>query len=303
MKGNDLISEGSILLSKRAIRVVAASAFTGLALFLTGCSAKQAQLGLLPENSEGATNHTQRITDLWVGSWVVLWAVGAIAWALMIWAIVVYRRRKGETGLPAQIRYNNPIETLFTIVPLILVIGFFAFTARDMAAIEKPVDSDVNIQIIGKQWSWDFNYVDANVYSSGIQSQFTGTETYDTRKDPAIPTLVLPVNKSVEIELTSRDVIHSFWVVDFLYKKDMFPGRLNHIYFTPTNEGWFAGKCAELCGESHSLMLFNVHVVSAAEYETHLTSLAAKGQTGQLGLDLVRNSNLPGDKPASGAEG
>jgi len=303
LKGNDLISEGSILLSKRVIRVVAASAFTGLALFLTGCSAKQAQLGLLPENSEGATNHTQRITDLWVGSWVVLWAVGAIAWALMIWAIVVYRRRKGETGLPAQIRYNNPIETLFTIVPLILVIGFFAFTARDMAAIEKPVDSDVNIQIIGKQWSWDFNYVDANVYSSGIQSQFTGTETYVTRKDPAIPTLVLPVNKSVEIELTSRDVIHSFWVVDFLYKKDMFPGRLNHIYFTPTKEGWFAGKCAELCGESHSLMLFNVHVVSAAEYETHLTSLAAKGQTGQLGLDLVRNSNLPGDKPASGAEG
>jgi cytochrome c oxidase subunit 2 len=287
------------VLSKRAIRRVAAPAFASLALFLTGCSAKQAELGLLPENSEGATNHTQRITDLWVGSWAILWAVGVIAWGLMIWAIVVYRRRKGETGLPAQIRYNNPIETLFTIVPLILVIGFFAFTARDMAAIEQPVKSDVNIQVIGKQWSWDFNYVDANVYESGIQSQFTGTETYKTRKDAGIPTLVLPVNKSVEVELTSRDVIHSFWVVDFLYKKDMFPGRLNHIYFTPTKEGWFAGKCAELCGESHSLMLFNVHVVSSAEYDKYLADLAAKGQTGQLGLDLVRNSNLPGDNPGA----
>ena len=287
------------MLSKRAIRRVAATVFASLAMFLTGCSAKQAELGLLPEKSEGATNHTQRITDLWVGSWAVLWAIGAIAWGLMIWAIIVYRRRKGETGMPAQIRYNNPIETLFTVVPLILVIGFFAFTARDMAAIEQPVKSDVNIQVIGKQWSWDFNYVDANVYTSGIQSQFTGTETYKTRQDPAIPVLVLPVNKSVEIELTSRDVIHSFWIVDFLYKKDMFPGRLNHIYFTPTKEGWFSGKCAELCGESHSLMLFNVHVVSEAEYASYLTDLAAKGQTGQLGLDLVRNSNLPGDNPGA----
>lgn len=285
------------MLSKRAIRFMAAPAIASLAMFLSGCSAKQAELGLLPEDSENATNHTKRITDLWVGSWAILWVVGLIAWGLMVWAIIVYRRRKGDTTPPPQLRYNNPIETLFTIVPLILVIGFFAFTARDMAAIEQKVDSKVHIQVIGKQWSWDFNYVDANVYESGIQSQFTGTETYNSRKDPAIPTLVLPVNQSVEIELTSRDVIHSFWVVDFLYKKDMFPGRSNTIYFTPTKEGWFEGKCAELCGESHSLMLFNVHVVSDAEYKTYLTDLAAKGQTGQLGTDLVRNQNLPGENP------
>lgn len=285
------------MLSKRALRWAAIPAISSLALVLTGCDDLTTGPGLLPKNSVDATNHTQRITDLWVGSWAILWVVGIIAWALMIWALIVYRRRKGDNKPPVQLRYNNPIETLFTIVPLILVIGFFAFTARDMAAIEKPVDSDVKIQVIAKQWSWDFNYVDANVYDSGIQAQFDGTKTYDSRKDAAIPVLVLPVNKSVEIDLTSRDVIHSFWVVDFLYKKDMFPGRINHIYFTPTKEGWFAGKCAELCGESHSLMLFNVHVVSDAEYQTHLAELAAKGQSGQLGLDLVRNQNLPGDDP------
>jgi cytochrome c oxidase subunit 2 len=93
----------------------------------------------------------------------------------MGWAILVYRRRKGETGLPEQLRYNNPIEVLFTVIPLILVIGFFAFTARDIAAIEQPTENpDVTIQVIGKQWSWDFNYVDANVYESGIQAQFEG---------------------------------------------------------------------------------------------------------------------------------
>jgi cytochrome c oxidase subunit 2 len=212
----------------------------------------------------------------------------------MGWAILVYRRRKGDTGIPAQLRYNNPIEVLFTVIPLILVIGFFAFTARDIAAIEQPTENpDVVIQVIGKQWSWDFNYVDANVYDSGIQAQFDG----QSGVPETLPALYLPVGKTVQIDLSSRDVIHSFWVIDFLYKKDMFPGKTNHMYFTPQVEGTYMGKCAELCGEYHSMMLFQVKVVSQAEYDTHLASLAAKGQTGQLDTSLDRNQNLPGDDP------
>jgi cytochrome c oxidase subunit 2 len=231
---------------------------------------------------------------LWTTAWIILWLVGIIAWALMAWAIVVYRRRKGETGMPAQLRYNNPIEVLFTVIPLILVIGFFAFTARDIAAIEQPTENpDVVIEVIGKQWSWDFNYVDANVYESGIQAQFEG----QTGVPDTLPALYLPVGKTVQIDLRSRDVIHSFWVIDFLYKKDMFPGKTNHMYFTPQVEGTYMGKCAELCGEYHSMMLFQVKVVPQAEYDTYLASLAAKGQTGQLDASLDRNQNLPGDDP------
>jgi cytochrome c oxidase subunit 2 len=242
----------------------------------------------------GVTNHTDRITGLWTTSWIVLWGIGIIAWGLMFYAVIVYRRRKGETGLPPQLRYNNPIETLFTVVPLIITIGFFAFTARDMAAIEEPnTNPDVTIQVIAKQWSWDFNYVDGNVYDSGIQSQFEGEEG----SEAALPTLYLPVNKSVKVDLTARDVIHSFWVIDFLYKKDMFPGRTNHMYFTPQVEGTYKGKCAELCGEYHSMMLFNVKVVSQAEYDAHLAALAAAGNVGQLDSKYDRNQNLPGDNP------
>ena len=100
-----------------------------------------------------------------------------------------------------------------------------------------------------------------------------------------------------EIDLIARDVIHSFWVIDFLFKKDMFPGRTNHMYFVPQVEGEYWGKCAELCGEFHSAMLFKVKVVSQAEYDTHLAELAAKGQTGQLDNSYDRNQNLPGDNP------
>ena len=281
------------MLKKRGLKWAAMPAAVSLMLLLSGCSEQEFSRGFLP-GVPGVTNHTDRITGLWTTSWIVLWGVGIIAWGLMFFAIIVYRRRKGETGLPAQLRYNNPIETLFTVVPLIITIGFFAFTARDMAAIEEPnANPDVTIQVIAKQWSWDFNYVNGNVYDSGIQSQFDGEEG----SEAALPTLYLPVNKSVKVDLTARDVIHSFWVVDFLYKKDMFPGRINHMYFTPQVEGTYKGKCAELCGEYHSMMLFNVKVVSQAEYDAHIASLAAAGNVGQLDSKYDRNQNLPGDNP------
>jgi cytochrome c oxidase subunit 2 len=260
-------------------------------LLLTGCS-QQEQMGFLPGDGK-TTNHTSSIVGLWVTSWIVLLIVGAISWGLMAWAMVVYRRRKGETGVPVQLRYNMPIETLFTVVPFIITVGFFAFTAKTMTDIETPITGPHNvIQVIGKQWSWDFNYTKDNVFDSGVQYQ----DGANAKTEASLPTLYLQVNQPVEIQLTSRDVIHSFWVVDFLYKKDMFPGRVNRIYFTPTETGTFAGKCAELCGEFHSAMLFNVKVVTPSQYAKHVADLAAAGNQGQLGFDLNRMQTLPGNK-------
>lgn len=274
-------------------RIAALGMASVATVLLSGCT-PEIQRGFLPD-AWGVTNHTDRIINLWNTSWIVLLLVGLLSWGLMAWALIVYRRRKGETAMPQQLRYNMPIETLFTVIPLILVVGFFAFTARDMAAIEaKTENPDVVIEVIGKQWSWDFNYVNENVYFSGIQAQFTGTEENIME---TLPTLYLPVGKTVQIDLTSRDVIHSFWVVDFLYKKDMFPAMTNHMYFTPLKEGTYVGKCAELCGEYHSMMLFNVKVVSEAEYLAHTASLAAAGNVGQLSTEYDRNQNLPGGDP------
>ena len=267
---------------------VAVASISAFSLLLTGCTDAQ-QRGFLPDSS-GVTNHTDSIIGLWTTSWIVLLLVGLLSWGLIAWSLIAYRRRKGDTSMPAQLRYNMPIETLFTIIPLILVMGFFAFTARDMTAIEaKTENPDVHISVVAKQWSWDFNYVDENVYYSGIQAQFTGTEENIME---TLPTLYLPVGKSVQIDLDARDVIHSFWVVDFLYKKDMFPGHTNHMYFTPLKEGTYVGKCAELCGEYHSMMLYNVKVVSQSEYDSQMAALAAKGNVGQLTIDYNRNQNL-----------
>ena len=192
-----------------------------------------------------------------------------------------------------------PIEIFYTIVPFILVIGFFAFTARDQAIIETQYeDPDVSITAIGKQWAWDFQYngdeednSDA-VWTMGIQAQPDKAGNIDQE---ALPTLYLPVDQTVQIKLQSRDVIHSFWVVDFLYKKDMYIGKDNYWSFTPTREGTYAGRCAELCGEYHSMMLFTVQVVSADEYEDYLASLEAKGQTGDINDAYDRLQNTPND--------
>src|SRR5690606_3072365 len=105
-------------------------------------------------------------------SWIVLLAVGVVTWGLIIWATIAYRRRKGQTGLPVQLRYNMPIETFFTVVPVILVLGFFAFTAQEQSKIETRVDNpDNTVEVIGKRWAWDFNYVDDDVYFQGVQVQ------------------------------------------------------------------------------------------------------------------------------------
>jgi len=277
--------------SNRRLRWVAIPIAVAITIGLAGCTPEQLR-GYLPGEA-GITNHTDRITGLWTTSWIVLLAVGVLTWGLILWAAVVYRRRKGQTGLPVQMRYNLPIEIFYTVVPLILVLGFFAFTARDQAEIEAPIaEPDVTIEVIGKRWAWDFNYVDENVYYSGIQAQ---EREEDNIVDPdSLPTLYLPVGKSVEIQVESRDVAHSFWVVDFLYKKDMLPGRSNYMYFIPEKIGTYAGKCAELCGEYHSLMLFQVEVVSQEDYDAYIESRRADGFEGQQSLEYNVNQNLPG---------
>lgn len=283
----------------RRLRWAAIPIAASLSLVLAGCTTAQLN-GFLPGFEEGqppVTNHTERVSGLWVTSWIVLLVVGVITWGLTIWAVIAYRRRKGQTGLPVQLRYNMPIEVFYTIVPLILVLGFFAFTARDQAVIEERFaadDVDVQVEVIAKQWAWDFNYVNEDVYSPGVQGQLDNSGERGSLVQSQIPTLYLPVGKNIEIELESRDVIHSFWVVDFLYKKDMFPGKTNYMSFVPEREGTYEGKCAELCGEYHSLMLFNVKVVSEAEYEEYIESLRDLGQEGQLSNEYDRNQNLPG---------
>lgn len=145
------------------------AAVAGLAaLALTGCSSEELSRGFLPK---GASEGAQRVQDLWVGGWIAALVVGVLVWGLTIWCMVAYRRKKDDVGLPPQLRYNVPIELLYTVVPVMMIAVLFYYTARDEAILldtsQKP---DVTINVVGKQWSWDFNYVDDDVYDTDRKS-------------------------------------------------------------------------------------------------------------------------------------
>lgn len=271
----------------------------------TGCTYKDfPRLGM----PTPVTEEAPRILSLWQGSWAAALATGVLVWGLILWSVIFHRRSRTKVEVPPQTRYNMPIEALYTVVPLIIVSVLFYFTARDETKLlhldKKPTHT---VNVVGYQWSWGFNYIE-DVPGSNKGDAKTAKEleaipdkfrdafpanaggVYDVgtpgQRNPQNgnpgPTLWLPKGEKVRFVLTSRDVIHSFWVVPFLMKQDVIPGHTNAFEVTPNKEGTFMGKCAELCGVDHSRMLFNVKVVSPERYQKHLEDLAKKNQTGYI---------------------
>ncbi|GHE88987.1 aa3-type cytochrome oxidase subunit II [Streptomyces spiralis] len=279
----------------------------------TGCTYKDfPRLGMPTPASEEAP----RILSLWQGSWAAALVVGCLVWGLILWSAMFHRRSRTKVEVPPQTRYNMPIEALYTVVPLLIVSVLFYFTARDESKLlDESKKPDVTVNVVGFQWSWAFNYVEPVAGSTGdaktdknlaaIPDRFkndfpanaggvydVGTPgTRNPQNGNPGPTLWLPKGKTVRFILTSRDVIHSFWVLPFLMKQDVIPGHTNSFQVTPSMEGTYRGKCAELCGQDHSRMLFNVKVVSPDRYEQHLKDLAKKGQTGYVPAGIAQTSH------------
>jgi cytochrome c oxidase subunit 2 len=131
--------------------------------------------------------------SLWQGTWVAGWVVFAFTFVLIVGTAIWFRKRSGH--IPAQTRYNIPIEVMYTVTPLIVVAALTFFTWRDEAAVTKLTPNpDVTVNVVGYQWNWAFNYVNEDVYTTG------------TPQD--LPTLVLPVGETVRFALTSPDVAH-----------------------------------------------------------------------------------------------
>jgi cytochrome c oxidase subunit II len=258
-------------------------------LLLTGCSSETTEqwkrLGL----PEGASDRTEAVRSLWIGAWIAALIVGVMVWALILYVVVRYRRRSEDA--PKQVRYNLPLEVLYTLAPFAIIGVLFYYTVEHGNQVTAMSDSSQHtVNVVGQQWQWTFNYKDTVDGQEGVWE----TGTLDKPAE-----LWLPVNESVQFDLTSPDVIHSFWVPSFYFKLDVIPGRTNKFELTPTKTGTFAGKCAELCGLYHSRMVFSVKVVTRAEYDAHLRELAAKGQTGAAtgGQDAT---TIPGHGPEEG---
>ena len=250
---------------RRSARLGAALAALGL--LVSGCEARE-----LYEDSlswglpEPVTDQGENIYELYLGSNAAAVVVGAFVLVLILFASVRYRKRSDD--LPRQVRYNLPIEVLYTAVPFVIIAVLFYYTVLSQNYVNELTEddagnsaADVNIGVVGFQWNWQFNYVDEDVQVIG-----------ETGK-PA--QLVLPTDRTIRFTQTSPDVIHSFWVPSFLFKRDVIPGRENAFELTLRKEGEFIGRCAELCGEKHAFMNFSVLVVSPEEYDEYIDGLQA----------------------------
>jgi cytochrome c oxidase subunit 2 len=202
--------------------------------------------------------------SLWQGSWIAGLLVGAVVWGLILWAVAFHRQRGDK--LPPQVRYNMPIEILYTIVPFILIAVLFYYTAKDENTIDslsaKPA---VTVDVTGFQWSWSFDYNPSGYHVIEV-GQMWNPALPDNHQQ--LPLLEIPENETVRFNLSSPDVVHSFWVPEFLFKRDVIPGHPNHFQINATQTGTFTGHCSELCGLYHSRMLFTLKVVTPAQFQT-----------------------------------
>ncbi len=244
-----------------------------LLLALAGCSPNDTftRMGFPdPITKQGAIT-----LSLWQGSWIAGLLVGAVVWGMILIAVLFHRRRGDK--LPPQVRYNMPIEILYTVVPFVLIAVLFYYTAKDENSVDAiPANPAVTVDVTGFQWSWQFDYPQSGVITNGQMWNPNETEAVNEKQ---LPLLEIPEGETVKFNLTSPDVIHAFWVPEFLFKRDVIPGHPNHFSVTADKTGTYIGHCSELCGLYHSRMLFTLKVVTPAQYQTWIAQEKAAQQT------------------------
>jgi cytochrome c oxidase subunit 2 len=220
----------------------------------------------------GVTPQAEAMRNLWTWAGIAALVVGAITWGAMFWAMIFHRKRKGtDPGIvPRQTQYNLPVELWFTVIPAVIVAVLFGFTVSVQNFVEAdPPNPDLKVDVTAFQWQWKFAYPDHQGAAGQAVSTLGTTDT--------IPLLVLPVGETIQFTQHSNDVIHSFYIPEFLFKRDVFPQpQVNDQdnVWTITGidqQGAFVGRCAELCGSYHSQMNFEVRAISKANFDQWLT--------------------------------
>ncbi|MBM9466943.1 cytochrome c oxidase subunit II [Nakamurella sp. YIM 132084] len=269
--------------SRKARRLTLTATLAAAGLLITGCSTEEALRFGWPE---GITPQAERMRQFWTGSVIAALIVGILVWALMFWAFIVYRKKKSDPLYPKQTKENLPLELIYTVVPFLMVGVLFFFTvSTENFALAKDDEPDVVVDVTAFKWNWDFGYQGTEVPGGG--------EVHTVGSTEEIPILVLPTNQVIQYELESKDVIHSFWVIDFNFKRDVFPdpeaNQSDNVFQnTIEREGAFVGRCAELCGTYHSMMNFELRAVPGDVYDAY--------------IDLRESENPATGAPYSAAE-
>jgi cytochrome c oxidase subunit 2 len=223
---------------------------------------------------------------------LVLWICVAIAVAVfgvMIYSIATFRKSKG--AVPATFDHSTTAEVIWTIIPVLILVGMAIPSARTLVHIDDASGSELTIKATGYQWMWQYEYVgtDVSFYSKLAEDSSFASQLHSGIDPYSVPNylldvdqpLVLPQGVKVRVLVTSADVIHSWWLPDFGIKKDAIPGYINEQWIRADKAGTYRGQCVELCGRGHGFMPIVVEVKPRAEFDAWLESrkAAAKAAT------------------------
>jgi cytochrome c oxidase subunit II len=253
------------------------AAIIGLSLILVGLGVNVLQAGeifvggLFPPVA--VTTEGAQIRDLYTIVFLIAVAIFIVVEGLIIWTVIRYRRKPGDDTLPPQTHGNNIAEFVWTIVPTILVIFLFVISWQTLNVVDvSSASAQTKIRAVAGQFQWQFDYLAPD----GTTILYTELLPVTAGADGG---MAVPAGRTVQLTLVSNDVIHAFYVPQFLFKRDVVPGRVNSFDFT-VNESdagqVFRGQCAELCGTGHAIMLFDVKAMTAADFDAWLADKAAK---------------------------
>jgi cytochrome c oxidase subunit 2 len=225
---------------------------------------------------DGITDQSYDMRRLWTGSVIAALIVGFGVWGLILWSVVRHRKRSDE--LPKQTAYNLPLEIIYTILPFLIIAALFFFTVVVQDRVQQRSNNpNETIAVNAFKWNWQF------VYPKTTGQDGKPVSTVGTSSE--IPILVVPTDRTIRFEVASADVIHSFWVPEFLFKLDVIPGnengRNNVFEVTVREKGAYVGRCAELCGTYHAFMNFEVRAVSGNDYDAYLRARESGMSTSQ----------------------
>lgn len=226
----------------------------------------------------GVTELSRDIHSLHMMIFWVCVAIAVVVFGMMIYSIVKFRHSEGAVA--ANFDHSTKAEIIWTIIPVAILVGMAIPAAATLVRVEDTTNSDMTIKVTGYQWKWEYEYLDQKVSffstlarkSDAARQLNSGIDPYTVENyllDVDNP-LVVPVGKKVRVLLTSKDVIHAWWVPAFGMKKDAIPGFVNELWFRADEPGTYRGQCAELCGRDHGFMPVVVNVLPQAEYDSWL---------------------------------
>ena len=247
------------------------------ALLVTGCTDFDPRTAFPPD---AASTQGQAVRNIYDVIFLIGIAVFLLVEALILFAVIRYRRRKGDDELPPQIHGNNKLEIIWTAIPIAIVLALFVVSWQTLNTIDaREKDPPVRIGVVAYQWQWQFVYAPLDIRwedcgaprnKGRCVTVFGVPPPGGDRTGWTPPQMHVPVGETVELQMHATDVIHSFYVPAFLYQRDITPRKDQVIQFLADREGTYRGQCTQFCGLLHQAMEFEVVVESRDSFSAWL---------------------------------